>query len=346
MRFLVFLFTFSILVVKPVLTMIDCDDVLSDSTSFTGLCNNKWKKIKPHIRPTQPQVGYAWVARKIEDGFTSASNAQNTINEGPIPVILGPGSTLYIVDHHHTLCALDYSGYDSTSVTFNILCDMRTVSEEDFWNELENQNLAYLVGHPQTHGQALPVKVSYKDLPTYFSFTEKDTVLRDDPWRSLAGYSRKVKEAASPSPSCTGNDDKHCERCMYRGCVDGHQKSGGGVAYFEFRWAYFMQDATYHTTSLWPSDAQRATFLKHFEALPTSKVKNVDTSAWLKVANHVVSLCRSDGAGAYTLSTDLYPGTSKLPGFISGYVKLADDPVCAAPTCSTSLMEAEISVKQ
>eukprot|EP01039_Chlorochromonas_danica_P008706 gene8706-9592_t len=337
MRLLIFLFVWASLAVN-LSAMIDCDDVLADSTTFSGSCNNKWKNIKASLRPTQPQVGYAWVQRKIEDDFTSSSDAQTTMDEGVIPAILGPGPAIYIVDDHHTLCALDYSGYDSTTVTFDILCDMRTVSEADFWDELENQNLAYLVEHPNNNSAALPVKVSYKDLPTYFSFTEKDMVFTDDPWRSLAGYSRKVKDAASPAPSCSDDNSKYCERCMYRGCVDGYQKSGSGVAYFEFRWAYFMQDATYYTTSLWPSDAQRLTFLKYFEALPSSTVSNADTSAWLTAADYVVSLCRSDGAGGYTLSTDLYPGTSTLPGFISGYVKLADDPDCAAPTCSTAFM--------
>ena len=50
-----------------VVALIDCDDVLTEpSKAFIGLCNNKWKNLKPLIKPTQSQVGYAWIQRKLD----------------------------------------------------------------------------------------------------------------------------------------------------------------------------------------------------------------------------------------------------------------------------------------
>jgi hypothetical protein len=256
------------------------------------------------------------------------------MDAGPTPAVIGPGPAIYIVDDHHTLCGLDYSGYVDTSVTFNILCDMRDVSVEIFWEELERQNLAYLVSHPKGNNNGLPIQITYNELPNTFSFNSTLRTLSDDPWRSLAGYSRKVQDAAAPAPSCSSSDSKYCERCMYRGCVDGYQKSGGGVAYFEFRWAYFMNDAAFYTTSLWPSTAEKDSFLQAYSALPESVMGKVNTSSWLNTASLVISLCRASSAGSYRLSTAMFPGTDKLPGYMQGYVKLADDPSCSAPTCA------------
>lgn len=275
------------------------------------------------------QVGYAWIQHKLENDYTSAASAQAAMDAGPVPAVIGPGPSIYIVDDHHSSCALDFSGFDDTTVTFAILCDLRTTVEDEFWNILQKQNLAYLAAHMDTTN-SLPVQISWKQLPNRFSFTASDQTLSDDPWRSLAGYSRKV-EHPPHAPACS--DSKYCERCMFRGCGDGFQKSGHGVAYFEFRWAYFMNDATYHTPSWWASESDRQVFLKLYEALPVSVVGKVDTSDWMKVAENVISLCRANTTGEYKLDTVLYPGTTNLPGYVSGYVPLPDDPSCLAPTC-------------
>ena len=198
------------------------------------------------------------------------------MDSGYTPGVIGPGGFIYVVDDHHTLCALDYSGYSSTSVTVNIICDKRDLSTDDFWSYMASHNLAYLAAHPAGEPNALPTAILSDALPKTFSFNSKTIVFSDDPWRALVGFSRKVTSAgaeyrnfilysradvttyyyyyvASPAPSCSGSDDKYCERCMFRGCVDGYQTSGGGVAYFEFRWAYYINDATYYNTSYWPS---------------------------------------------------------------------------------------------
>jgi hypothetical protein len=94
--------------------LIDCDDVISQNNEFTGKCNNKWKFLKPLIRPTQSEVGYAWIGYKLVNIFYSENNAQDEMDSSPLPAVIGPDSKFYIVDDHHTISALDYSGYDDT----------------------------------------------------------------------------------------------------------------------------------------------------------------------------------------------------------------------------------------
>jgi hypothetical protein len=89
--------------------------------TFTGDCDSKWKNLKPLIKPTQDEVGYAWVQRKYDKNFQSSNDAQEEIDSSPIPAVLGPtddgSGTIYIVDHHHELAALDWSGYTDVSVS-------------------------------------------------------------------------------------------------------------------------------------------------------------------------------------------------------------------------------------
>lgn len=295
---------------------------------------------------TQKQVGYAWIQYKLEKDFTTASDAQKSFLDTSTPVVIGPGPAYYIVDDHHTLCALDYSGHEDVVVTLNILCDKRDMNESDFWQDLSKQNLANLVAHPEDEPNSLPIAIDYSDLSSEFSFTSKSQLLSDDPWRSLAGFSRKVSQPSSKeAPQCDSEqgDSEYCERCMYRGCGDGYQSSGGGVAFFEFRWSYFMNEATYYDSSYWPTVDEYQSFKSAYSQLSVSDngsssggMDNIDVEEWQAVAASVVALCRSDATKVYKVPTDLYPGSSStvLPGYYNGYVKLADDPACSAPVCS------------
>jgi len=272
------------------------------------------------------------------------------MDESATPAVIGPGPAIYIVDDHHTLSALDYSGYSDTTVTITILCDKRNLSASVFWSSMNNQNLAYLAAHPAGQPNVLPKEIPYTAIPTTFSFTKTIKSFADDPWRSLAGYSRKVQSAASPAPTCSSSskddDSKYCERCMYRGCVDGYEKSGSGVAYFEFRWSYFMNAACYddnnNSNSYWPSVEEYHAFMLRYTALPYDNNNEVFTSsntiAWMDCASYIVNLCRSDSVSKYILPTVLYPplpndSTNTLPGYFAGYTKLPNDPDCSLPVC-------------
>ena len=98
----------------------------------------RWSNLKPIIKPTQKEVGYAWIQYKLNKDFTSSSKAQDEIDSSATPAVIGPDNAFYIVDDHHTLCALDYSGYNSVSVTLNVICDKRYLKNmDDFWTEMQ-----------------------------------------------------------------------------------------------------------------------------------------------------------------------------------------------------------------
>jgi hypothetical protein len=278
------------------------------------------------------------VKLKVEKDYQTEKDAE--INTKVAPAVIGPspdGPRIYIVDDHHTLCALDYSGFKDVTVIFNILCDKRDWSYDDFWASLARQNLAYLGAHPSNGGvDSLANKINWDQVPTYFSFTKKDKSLADDPWRSLAGYSRKVESDSCPK------DNKRCNRCMYRGCKDGTQDSGSGVAFFEFRWGYFMTVATYVEPwkTYWPTAEDYSAFISAFEKVSTEKnLDKIDTGKWKKAAAAIVPLCRSDKTAHYVLPDDIYAliaGTSSntLPGYVQGNNPINPDPTCDSPHCA------------
>ena len=112
-------------------------------------CEDPWSVLRPLIKPTQADVGYAWIARKLSKDFYSASKAQEVLDGDPAPVVLGPNGThFYIIDDHHTLAALDYSkdsiGCADCVVTVQIVCDWRTMPAGDvFWDAMQESSYVY-----------------------------------------------------------------------------------------------------------------------------------------------------------------------------------------------------------
>ena len=216
----------------------------------------------------------------------------------------------------------------------NVLCDLRHLTKAAFWTKLTAENLVYLGAHPDNEPDTLPGPITVDSLPTSFAFTASSKTFSDDPWRAMVGFSRKVQTAASPAPPCDGGSDyKYCERCMYRGCVDGSQSSGPSVDYFEFRWAYFLNDATLYDSAWWPTSTAHTTFKNLYQALPPADMETLDTAQWMAAAENVISLCRAGQSGSYVVPR-WFIGDGKLPGYISGYEKLEADPACDAPTCA------------
>lgn len=311
------------------------------------------------LAATQPEVGYAWVKYKLEKDFTSEDAAQKTINDGVIPAVIGPGPALYIVDDHHTLCALDYSSYYDVSVTVNVSCDLRHLSVSTFWQTLQQEHLAYLASHPMNAPDSLPRAITYLSIPTSFSFTSDNQVFTDDPWRALAGFARKV---TSTQCDAAAGDSIYCLRCMYRGCgEEGYNTSGSGVYFFEFQWAYFYLDTTFYqpvSANYWPSATQYHAFISAYNSSSVSasfnNIHKVVTSDWMSAAAFLVPLCRSAGTARYRLPSDIFLSSSTasfissslsvrqqsngghaLPGYVMGAeVKLPDDPTCLGSFCS------------
>lgn len=323
-------------------SLIDCDDVLKESSSFIGECNNKWSNLKSLVKPTQKQVGYAWIKYKLDKDFTSSSNAQAAIDDSVVPAVIAPDNKFYFVDDHHTLCALDYSGYDST-VTLNVICDQRNLNNmSEFWSFMKEESLVYLGAHPNDMENELPVAIDTSALPTYFSFTSSNKAFSNDPWRSVAGYSRKV-ENVDGLDSCPSDGSKYCHRCFVRGCINGYQAEGAGIPYYEFRWAYYMLDASFYKTTLyWPSTSDWKAFYDTYNELQSStkdSIDKVNPEKWLNLASLVIPLCRNDATATYYPPSSLYPTddtAGKLPGYMIGIdVELQDDPNCDSPACST-----------
>ena len=57
---------------------------------------------------------------------------------------------------------------------------------------VESKNLTFLAAHPVGEPDVLPVPVPYTTVPAALSWSPGNQTLREDPWRSLAGFSRKV----------------------------------------------------------------------------------------------------------------------------------------------------------
>lgn len=286
------------------------------------------------IKPTQAQLGYAWVQYKYENSFQNEEDAQDEMDSGLVPAVIGPDNFFYIVDDHHTLSALDFSGELDVSVTLDVICDKRALpSMSAFWTEMKNEHLVYLGSHPPSQPNALPIQVEPSDLPSYFSFTQSDKSLSNDPWRAMVSFSRKVEKVPN-APACSSSSD-YCMRCMYRGCVDGTQDSGSGVPYFEFQWSYMMVDSTFYNISLWPSKESWNTFYRAYDAL-SSDIPNINTNSWMDAASLIITLCRSSNIGKYIVPTNIYSDQfgGMLPGFVLGYKQLEDDPVCDSPACN------------
>ena len=254
-----------------------------------------------------------------------------------VPVVLGPDKSFYIIDDHHSLSTLDYSGDDKTMVYLEVDTSLVDLTLDDFWKKLESTGKTYLGYHTSSDDRILPSKVKhYTELPTKFSFTkDEEKTMADDPWRSLAGYSRKVEHEDCPKKS------KKCLRCMCRSLVS--------KLFFEFRWGYFMQYASYSDLSYWPSTDHYQEFSKAFSKLKRldkkSKLGDVEVKDWERAAELLVPLCRSSMTGTYELPEELYPGKdgekNYLPGYFESYVMLPDDPNCPSATEAKELKKAK-----
>jgi hypothetical protein len=193
-------------------------------------CTRKWKKIRYMLQSSQQAVGYAAVKRKLDDDFTSKKDAAESMENNPLPFVLGPDNAPFLIDSHHTVRALDESGYDSIEVTLEMICDWSGMNSTLFYDAMIKNNFMEPLGRVTSNvKEILPVRIDpSKSIPDFISRTV------DDPWRSFATLVCKVK---------------HKKRCPkgYSDCLRGYfrkcEGNGHLTPFFEFRWAYFFQDA-------------------------------------------------------------------------------------------------------
>eukprot|EP00300_Choanocystis_sp_HF-7_P017842 c19852_g1_i1.p1 GENE.c19852_g1_i1~~c19852_g1_i1.p1 ORF type:complete len:337 (+),score=67.45 c19852_g1_i1:2-1012(+) len=287
-------------------------------------CQLEWGSLRPFLRPTQPAVGYALVQQKFEKDFTSSDAAQRTMDKSPVPVVLGPHNNVYLVDHHHTVCALDLSTY-RVNVTISVVCDLSDIqSIPVFWDVLRERNYALLVNRPEYDVTSLPRPINYTLVPSNIVFGPYGSSFTDDPWRSFANFLQKVTNDTCPK------SNKYCQRGYYKSC----DKSNMSIPFYEFRWGYFMTDALFHNTSLWDNNKDRSAFQQILPQLqmPATAGK-VDVKPWIDATNFLVSLCRGWGAMNYVVPSEITSLSGILPGYVPLDQLVPADPDCDLPKC-------------
>jgi hypothetical protein len=130
------------------------------------------------LRPTQLTVGLAEVRLKREHWAQLKSKERKKLLDSHwFPAVRGPGGKHYIVDHHHLGLALHEEGV--TEVWVTSLADLSELQGETFWRVMEFHRWA----HPfDQRGE----RRDYSRIPDQVS------ELRDDPYRSLAGFVREA----------------------------------------------------------------------------------------------------------------------------------------------------------
>jgi hypothetical protein len=128
------------------------------------------------LRPTQITVGMREVnAKRKAWRAKGGDRGAEFLGRHMVPVILGPKSRPYIIDHHHLALALHEEGVETLLVT--VLADLSPLKPDAFWVVLDNHNWM----HPfDDKGR----RRRYEEIPK----SVKDLI--DDPFRSLASELR------------------------------------------------------------------------------------------------------------------------------------------------------------
>lgn len=125
------------------------------------------------LRPTQFSLGL----HEVEDKISKMEEMHHTalkkyLAEHVVPVVLGPGGNIYLIDHHHLTRALWELG--ETEVEVDIKADFSKLSKKKFWAMMKKLKWIFLYdqfgGGPHTP-QELPMSIRG---------------LADNPYRSLA----------------------------------------------------------------------------------------------------------------------------------------------------------------
>jgi hypothetical protein len=146
------------------------------------------------MRPTQASVGLQEVeAKEWEILKIKKEDLDEWLEKHPIPAVLSPDNKMYLIDHHHLGLALwrlserysqehphDKKDNPYLKCCFSIVKDFSKtgLSKEEFFKCMESINML----HPFNE---LGQRINPQDLPRHIAD------LKDDPYRSLAGFVRK-----------------------------------------------------------------------------------------------------------------------------------------------------------
>ena len=290
-------------------------------------CHQHWGKLKWRLHPTQSSVGKAWVIQKYEKYMKRKDDAQGELDDKPVPVVLGPNHDMWLLDHHHLLSALDFSGFDDLSVTVNVVCAFDpNESMEQFWVKMQAIHGVYPYDRPTGSPNTLPLKESFDRLPNVITYNKTHSTFNDNVWRAIVGFSRKVND-----PDCA---IKYCSRAFVKEC----NVNGDSIPFYEFRWSYFFNLAyiARDPADFWDNVQDAADFKTAFKELEDDAMRNTyDVYKWQNAAKLIVPLARGKRAGTFKFSKDapqvLY---GSLPGYHAGMSPInEEDPDCNPPKC-------------
>lgn len=132
------------------------------------------------IKPTQITVGLRQVETKQKRLRKLARQPEKLATfllERPIPLVKGPEGKPYAIDHHHLGHALVRENFKTAPMVW--IADYSSLSKSSFWKKMKE--MQYVHPHDEKGHQK-----SFKAIP------ESLSELRDDPYRSLAGFARRL----------------------------------------------------------------------------------------------------------------------------------------------------------
>lgn len=130
------------------------------------------------LHPTQITAGMIEVEdKRTELAELHKHHLREFLEAHPIPAVEGPHDKLFITDHHHLGRALSEQKIETAF--FLVEADFSSLEIDVFWIEMDR----YKWVHPyDEHG----VRRTFADIPKHLD------LLKDDPYRSLAGYVRNA----------------------------------------------------------------------------------------------------------------------------------------------------------
>jgi len=129
------------------------------------------------LHPTQITVGMEEVRAKRKEWRAKGDDRAGAfLGRHMIPVVLGPKSRSYVIDHHHLARALHDEGVPHVLTT--LVADLSRLDQATFWVVLDNRGWM----HPFDDAGK---RRGYEAIP------QTVAALIDDPYRSLAGALRR-----------------------------------------------------------------------------------------------------------------------------------------------------------
>lgn len=127
------------------------------------------------LRPTQGVIGFREVSAKRKKIEKQSSRKRAAyLQKKNLPIVIGPGGAAWMVDGHHTLCALLVADVSDKTAYGRIIANWSELPVSEFWRRMRASNYVYL---KQPGGRAA---ISPTRLPASL------LQMADDPYRSLA----------------------------------------------------------------------------------------------------------------------------------------------------------------